>query len=97
MKGELMNVTWAWDKEKIGVTDWNWTHDLLNSCQALQELMEGKKIVNKNVDWGKLITMGSIGNTLLPLLAELLRLKFRIDTPNWLPHLIFLSLVVLRI
>ena len=92
-----MNVTCAWDKEKIWVTDRNWTHDLLNSWQALQELMEGKKTVNKNVDWGKLITMGSIGNTLLPLLAELLRLKFCIDTPNWLKHLIFLSLLVLRI
>ena len=35
VKGELINMTRAWDKEKIWVPDRNWTHDLPNTWRAL--------------------------------------------------------------
>ena len=38
VKDELINMTWAWDKEKIWVRDRNQTHDLPNTGRALYPL-----------------------------------------------------------
>ena len=49
-KNEMINITWAWDKEKIWVPNRNQTHDLPNTrwvhvlSSELQELMESKAI-----------------------------------------------------
>ena len=47
VKGELTNMTWVWDKEKIWDADMNWTDDLQNTrvgtlSTELWELMECK-------------------------------------------------------
>ena len=43
MKGEFINLTWAWDKEKICVPDRNRTHDLRNTGKLLLVLLTASK------------------------------------------------------
>ena len=38
VKSELINMAWAWDKDKIWVPNRNGTHDLLNARWALYPL-----------------------------------------------------------
>ena len=51
MKGELINMTRAWDKEKIGVLDTNQTDGFPNTNQALYPLSYEKAWRARSFNW----------------------------------------------